>query len=537
MIQRGGSWFGSSIYTSSREAMLATAARRCSGRRAAAGVLLLLVLVWGASSVHAQPSPEDESADSTPVPPSQSASPHGETAGANTSSSVENADRAAVLGPTQAKPATPVQSCATVPIDLALWTSISVNALYTPSCARNYLGLALGAGKAGELRGIQLGLIAQSVERTSRGVQLGGLVVATGRDGIGLQIAGLVAASGESFVGTQIATIAAAGSHFTGLQLGLLGAAAGDNTRGIQLGGLFAAGGETMRGIQVGALFAATGNSMRGLQTGGLFAAAGDDLHGFQLGGLFAATGDEMQGLQVGGLFSAAGKLAGIQISAGASFTDGGVGAQLAGGLARAPSDLTGLQLAIVNIGGTVHGAQIGLVNIADTVDGAQIGLVNIADRTDAPIGAFSWMRSGPRAIEVAVSDALPVSAALRLGSSHVYSLIGVGADPVHDLHTWGPVAGIGVRAPLERVDLLVDTMWTTQFFGGFDRSVIAQLRARLSLPVSPHVEILAGLTANGFASSHADGADLPIAIHAKHREGDTTYRLWPGIVFGIAAR
>ncbi len=111
--------------------------------------------------------------------------------------------------------------------------------------------------------------------------------------------------------------------------------------------------------------------------------------------------------------------------------TEGGQGAQIALGYNRVYRELTGIQIAAVNIGRDVSGAQVGLVNIARRVDGVQLGLVNVADRASAPIGAVSWMHSGERAIEVWGGEALSLAAGVRMGTGRVYSIAGIASGPL----------------------------------------------------------------------------------------------------------
>src|SRR5688572_5833672 len=97
----------------------------------------------------------------------------------------------------------PPPRCVIAPIDLAVTPRISLNGLRS-RCSRNFLGLALGASKAGELRGLQIALGANAVERDMVGAQIALGVNAVGEGAGGLQIAGLVNAAGESFTGIQL---------------------------------------------------------------------------------------------------------------------------------------------------------------------------------------------------------------------------------------------------------------------------------------------------------------------------------------------
>ncbi|HEY0191311.1 MAG TPA: hypothetical protein VGC42_09340 [Kofleriaceae bacterium] len=389
------------------------------------------------------------------------------------------------------------EPCDPAPIDLAIWSSISLNARHE-RCVANALGLALGAGRADEVDGLQLGVIGQTASRRLRGVQLGGGYAIAG-DTTGLQLAiGFAAAAGE-LTGGQLALITTAGQATRGLQLAGLVAASGDDDDGLQLAGLLAASGEAFHGLQAAAGLAATGSRVRGLQAAGALAAAGDDFTGLQLGGLVAAAGEAFHGVQAAGALAAA-------------------------------HELTGVQLALVNVGGVVHGAQLGLVNIADRVHGVQLGLVNISRHATAPLGLVSYVGDGERAVELWGGEAVPVAAAARFGTAHVYSLLGLAGDPVHARHTWGPLGGVGVAAgPLE-----LDALGHGLIHAGVEpEAVLAQLRLRLRLPLTDQLSLAAGPTWNVYVSRDDDGAALPLGLDTAARHGATTVRQWPGVTAG----
>jgi len=432
----------------------------------------------------------------------------------------------------------PLPRCVIAPIDVGLVPRVSLNALRRP-CARNYLGLALGYARAGELRGVQIGLGAAAVDRAAVGVQIAIGVTAAGHGAAGLQLAGLVSAAGDDMRGIQIAGLVnAAGEDMTGLQLaGLINAAGGD-TFGPQIALLGNAAGQSAAVLQVGGLFNAAGKEVRGVQLAGLFNAAGDDMRGLQISGLFNASGGRAEAIQLGGLFNAASQLRGGQVAGAMNVVEGGQGAQIALGYNRVYRELTGIQIAAVNIGRHVSGAQIGLVNIARRVDGVQLGLVNVADRASAPIGAVSWMRDGDRALEVWGGEALSLSAGVRMGTGRVYSIAGIASGPHVDGRPWGPAAGAGVKASFDRIALLIDALGHALFFDGVDdQALLAQARARVAYDVTERVAVAAGATWNVFVSGDRDGEDLPLGPDSVDRSGDTTVRQWPGLTGAVALR
>lgn len=432
----------------------------------------------------------------------------------------------------------PLPRCVIAPFDVGLVPRVSLNALRRP-CARNNLGLALGYARAGELRGLQIGLGAAAVDRAAVGAQVALGVTAAGRGAAGLQLAGLVNAAGDDMVGIQVAGLVnAAGEDMTGLQLaGLINAAGGDSF-GPQIALLGNAAGKSAAVLQVGGLFNAAGKQVRGVQVAGLFNASGEDMRGVQVAGLFNASGGRAEAIQLGGLFNAASQLRGGQVAGAMNAVEGGHGAQIALAYNRVYRELTGIQIAAVNVGRDVTGAQVGLVNIARRVDGVQLGLVNVADRASAPIGAVSWMRGGDRALEVWGGEALPLSAGVRLGNGRVYSLAGIASGPLVDGRPWGPAAGAGVKASFDRIALLVDALGHVLFFDGVDdQGLLGQARARIAYDVTEQLAVAAGATWNVFVSGDVDGEDLPLGPDSVDRSGDTTLRQWPGLTASVALR
>ncbi|HKE15608.1 MAG TPA: hypothetical protein VKB80_12110 [Kofleriaceae bacterium] len=432
----------------------------------------------------------------------------------------------------------PPPRCVIGPVDLAVVPRVSLNAL-RHTCVRNYLGLALGYGRAGELRGLQIGLGASAVDRSAIGLQLSLGVSAAGDSMLGLQLAGLVTAAGQDGTGVQVAGLVnAAGGDFTGVQVAGLVNASGGHARAIQLALLGNASGGSASVMQVGGLFNASGSGMRGVQVAGLLNATGGDTFGLQVAGLLNAGGGRASAIQVAGLLNAGAQLRGLQVAGAMNAIDSGEGAQVAIGYNRADSEIAGIQIAAVNVGRDVAGAQVGLVNVARRVRGVQLGLVNVADEADAPIGAVSWTRRGDRALEVWSGEALALSAGLRLGARRVYSLAGLSSGPLVDGRPWGPVAGAGVRVPLGRVALMVDALGHALFFDGVDdRALLAQARARVAYDVTEVLALSLGATWNVFVSGDVDGADLPLGLDSVDRSGDTTVRQWPGLTAAVALR
>lgn len=209
------------------------------------------------------------------------------------------------------------------------------------------------------------------------------------------------------------------------------------------------------------------------------------DLEGVAIAGTSGFVKGRARGLQIAGVTGyVGGDLTGVQIGGILSATRGAVtGVQVAGVVNRAES-LEGAQVGLVNVGGRVRGLQIGLVNVAEEVDGATIGLVNIV------------RRGGRREIEVSTSNVAVVSVGLRTGTKHVYSLLGMGLNPVGGRVTWMPTVGLGASIPMgARGFFNVEVQASSVNSGAeFDiRTVLAQLRLAAGGRPTDHLEVFAG--------------------------------------------
>lgn len=233
-------------------------------------------------------------------------------------------------------------------INVTLWKANEKNAGGTVN------GLSLGmVPYAGQLNGIQVGLLGPGAEKNTCGVSIG-------------------------LIG------AGCGGDMTGLNIGGIGVGAGKNLKGISLGGIGAGAGDNMLGINIGGIGVGAGNDLVGLNLGGLGVGAGDKVMGITVAGLGAGAGGSLSGLTVCGLAAGAPSIYGITV---AGLAVGGTkitGISLALGTIMVKQDkgegaYTGLAVsAFNNIQGTQKGLAIGIVNYAYRLHGLQIGLVNI---------------------------------------------------------------------------------------------------------------------------------------------------------------
>jgi hypothetical protein len=244
-------------------------------------------------------------------------------------------------------------------------------------------GLSLGViPGAGELRGVQLGLLGVAANKSADGISFAGLGVAAGTSLYGIAAGGLGVAAGSDLTGIAFGGLGVgAGTDVLGIVAGGLGVGAGGNITGICLGGLGAGAGGSIAGITIGGIGAGAGQDMAGLNIAGIGLGAGKRLTGVTIAGGAAGAGERLAGLTVCGLAAGGKEIVGLTI--GGLAVGGQVlkGAQIAGGMVHVPKDgrLVGFAASPFNfIKGAQTGLSIGIVNYAFHVDGLQLGLVNI---------------------------------------------------------------------------------------------------------------------------------------------------------------
>lgn len=250
----------------------------------------------------------------------------------------------------------------------------------------------------------------------------------------------------------------------------------------------------------------------RGLQVGGVSGYVGGDLAGAQIGGVVSATRGRVSGLQVAGAVNYAGSADGVQIG-------------------------------VVNVGGNVQGTQIGVVNVGGRVRGAQVGLVNVADEVHgAPIGLLSVVRRNARhQIELSTSNTTAFSAALKLGTRHVYSILGMGLQPAGEKVAWMPTFGFGGSIPIEERGFLnIEALARAVNVGAeFDReTVLGQLRLAGGYRVSDKLSLFGGPVLDalrrGSNKKLSDISYLPTLVTLK--SGRTSVDMGLGFVVGVEA-
>jgi Caspase domain len=370
-----------------------------------------------------------------------------------------------------------------------------------------------------------------------------------------------------------------------GLSFSLIADRVGGLSSGLQLSMGANVADQFMRGTQltIGA------NILRGPGRGAQLAVGfnfdADPFHGAALAaGANVALADFTGAQLTAGANWVEGPMAGAQLAAGVNVArGGGHGAQLAGGLnlaslrwrgaqlaggANLANDISGAQLAPINLASSSSGLQLGVANLANDETGAQIGVINLARRSRGfklgvvnfanshdgdTLGLVNIVGNGIHDVAVYATDSMLSNVALELGSRHIYTsyifgyhpgdeLAGAGPDQFHrGTRRIGYGLGVGYRQLLDLGRLRFLTI------EGSAMSIMPELTTANNAPLWATtralvgIEIYRGLTAIVGLSYNAtiawDGKDLAIGtgfLETVSHSGTTTIRQYPGLLFGF---
>jgi len=368
-----------------------------------------------------------------------------------------------------------------VPVNFGVVPTLSINTLYGRRVLNNF-SLNLLAGRSTSLRGLELGVFANTQTEDSLGIQFSGAYNSVGGSQLGIQLAMGVNVVGGSSLGIQLASAANI---------------VGGNSAGFMMtAGLNLVGGQSW-GFHLSAMDVVRSN-----------------FRGVQLAALAAFSGGQMSGMQ------------------------------LSMGLSQA-GEVYGVQFGFINVGGHVHGAQLGFINIADRVDGAQIGFVNIARSVDgAAIGLLSLIKDGTHTLEVYGSDLMPFNLGMKLGSKRAYGIFGAGIDPIHDKIRWSYGFGLGAHFPIRMffvdVDLMAHIMQPDiTRYDSSPFSELTELRLLVGWQALPKLAIFVGPTVHVSVSNDpcCDGrVSMLGGAERSWDSGDLKIRLGPGFAVGLRA-
>lgn len=411
--------------------------------------------------------------------------------------------------------------------------------------------------KGVRIAGVGMGFFVSTSTSSMHGVQLSPLGNITAADLRGLQLTGGVNAVGESAAGTQIGALGnQVGHSFRGVQVAGLFNTVQDSTggwqaaglsnlswgpaNGAQIAGLANISGTRLHGGQIAGVLNLTGavtglqlggganiarGSLKGVQVSGVFNLAGATTTGVQITGVFNRTPGSMTGFQGTGVANEAGALVGLQVAGALNLSSQSVrGAQIAGGVNLARETVSGIQIAGgLNRAGTLRGLQIGTVNLAVRGDGAQIGV-------------FNYVRETGLAVDVWINETGVLATAVRGGTRHVPTYLGIARPLQTNRHVGGVVWGIGYHRPWsDRIFTGVDALGY-QYYGD-GHSVYATLRAAFGYQLSRRFALFGGPSFNVFASNDTDGGEFDFWTLSRGKSGNTNWRTSIGMSTGVRIR
>ena len=302
---------------------------------------------------------------------------------------------------------------------------------------------------------------------------------------------------------------------------------------------------QRMRGVQLSSGFNMTRGPSVGVQIGAAANVALDGFRGVQIASGANVARGEVRGFQASVVNWANNDLHGAQVGV-ANWTRGNYRGPQIGTTNVISGQMQGLQLAVVNVGGTVEGAQIGVVNIANHVHGLQLGVVNLGRSVDgASVGIISAIGDGYRALQLWSSDLSPLNLGFKLGSRHVYTLLGfgIGREEARDRAIYAPQIGLGVHTlpfgPRFFLDIeAVATSFHRQGeWGSHEENVTSTLRLVAGVQIAKHLAVTLGPTLSVDVRENTTGAPRPglgWLERTVHQGDDVEVRLFPGFVAGL---
>jgi hypothetical protein len=346
-----------------------------------------------------------------------------------------------------------------------------------------------------------------------------------------------------------------------GFQLGLVWAQTDIDLFALQL----AAGANLVRGTFAGAQISAGLNIVRGTGRGLQLVGGCNVVDGSKAG--------EQNGVYVGaqiagGCNAVTGETKGLQLSGGINWAGRGSGLQVAGGANVVTKDFTGFQLSTVNYADAVDGFQLGVLNVGRTsASGFRLGVVNVAGETHGfSFGVINVARreegesfalinlvgNGIHNVSLFATDVLATNIGFKLGGRHLYTNIIAGYQPGDELapgtehfsagtKRFGTGAGIGWRFPIERgplafAELEADWIEIRPVWHWIqDAPAVSSLRVQAGLRLAPYVSALIGAGVNVAVATNGRDVNLgPDATMSVQHSGDTTVRIYPGLLLGL---
>jgi len=292
-----------------------------------------------------------------------------------------------------------------------------------------------------------------------------------------------------------------------GLQLAGFGNLVGRSVQGVQGAGLFNINGGVTHAVQLVGFLNLNFGKTRGVQLAGFANTNLNSTHGVQLAGFSNFSKGPSMGTQVAGIGNVQlGDYKGSQFAGFANVNTKKInGTQLSGFANIATGHVEGLQASgFFNYGKNVSGVQIALINVADSLTGVPVGLISYVDR-------------GYHKLELSGDEIFFTNVSFRTGVQQFYNIISAGIKPrpgPDNVTVWTFGYGLGTARKITR-SLYFNFDVTSQQInkGSFTHalSLLNKVHMGLDFQVSRKISIYAGGTLNGYLTekSFTDYPDL----------------------------
>ncbi len=389
----------------------------------------------------------------------------------------------------------------------------------------NNLSFNLLWGINGGLKGIELGLIGNSIKQKIRGVQIGGFFNTVNAAVYGTQISGLLNICKKELRGIQIAGLWNLGTNIYGTQISGL-ANIGKDLYGMQISGL--------NNIAT---------DVYGFQVAGLLNFANGKLFGTQIAGFGNVAWGGKSAVQIAGVFNISAK---AQFQASAVFNVAHEVEGVQAGSVNIAKKVNGVQLGIFNSANELKGVQAGLLNSAEKATGLMIGIINVADSIKGvPIGLINIIKNGYNRLELSGGDAMYLNFGAKFGAKKFYHILQGGwAVNSNNIYSWSIGLGLGTTAEISKglhvnFELLSshineDDIWTKEL------NLLNQFKVTLDIKISDRASLFLGPVYNLILSSKYNEKTKTLGSHImpyhffnKTNEG-TNIKMWIGATAGL---
>jgi len=300
------------------------------------------------------------------------------------------------------------------------------------------------------------------------------------------------------------------------------------------------AGANLVRGTFEGAQITAGANILAGSGRGLQLVGGGNIVDG------------SFEGTQIaGGINTVSANMKGLQLAGGANWAGDGRGLQIAGAINIAKR-FTGMQLAPGNYADTAYGFRLGVVNVAGESHGFSFGVINVAKRDEGESFALiNLVGNGIHNVSLFATDVMATNIGFKLGGRHLYTNLIAGYQPGDELapgteqfsagtKRFATGYGIGWRFPVEGgplafAELEADWLEIRPVWHWInDAPAVGSLRLQAGLKLAPHVVLLGGAGVNVAVATGGRDADLARGPQSVQHSGDTTVRIYPGLMLGL---